>query len=293
MSTTYILYNYLAGNRQKSAEKLELLRERLASRSVEFRDVTQLESYGEFLRGVSADDEIYLCGGDGTINRFVNEVGDAPIPCSVYYYGTGTGNDFLKDLGKSPDCEPFLLNEYLENLPLVEVDGDGRLIRFINNVGFGIDGYCCEVGDKQKEVSDKPVNYTQIAIGGLLGGFAPTNAVVTVDGERHIYNNVWIAPTMKGRYYGGGMMAAPAQDRTSEGGEVSLVLLHGSGKLKTLTMFPSIFSGGHLKYKDHVAIHTGHHIKVEFDRPTALQIDGETVLGAVKYEVFARGRGEE
>lgn len=288
MNTTYVLYNHLAGNKQKSSEKLELLQKSLASAAVEFRNVTELPSYSEFLRGVDATDRIYLCGGDGTINRFANEVCDATLPCEVYYYGTGTGNDFLKDLDKAPDCEPFLLNDYLKNLPVVEVDGDGKKVRFINNVGFGIDGYCCEVGDKQKLESDKPVNYTQIAIGGLLGGFTPTNAVVTVDGERHVYNKVWIAPTMKGRYYGGGMMSAPAQDRASEGGEVSLVLLYGSGKLKTLTMFPSIFSGGHLKYEKHVAIHTGHHITVEFDRPTALQIDGETILGAVKYEVFAK-----
>lgn len=287
MNTVYILYNHLAGHAQKSSEKLDAINVLLADRSPRLIDVTELSSYSDFLSDVDATDEIYLCGGDGTINRFANGIGDTPLPCDVYYYGTGTGNDFLKDLGKSPDCEPFLLSPYLTNLPEVEVDGDGKRVRFINNVGFGIDGYCCEVGDKLKLESDKPVNYTSIAIGGLLGDFTPTNAVVTVDGERHIYNKVWIAPTMKGRYYGGGMMAAPSQNRSSEDGEVSLVLMYGAGKLKTLTMFPSIFSGGHLKYKGHVEVLTGHHITVEFDRPTALQIDGETVLGAVKYEVFA------
>lgn len=287
MNSVYILYNHLAGHAQKRSEKLDAINALLADRSPRLIDVTELTSYSDFLHSIDATDEIYLCGGDGTINRFVNGIGDAPLPCNIYYYGTGTGNDFLKDLGKSPDCDPFLLNPYLSSLPEVEVDRSGKRICFINNVGFGIDGYCCEVGDKLKLESDKPVNYTSIAIGGLLGGFTPTNAVITVDGERHIYDRVWIAPTMKGKYYGGGMMAAPSQDRTSEDGEVSLVLMYGAGKLKTLTMFPSIFSGGHLKYKGHVEVLTGHHITVEFNRPTALQIDGETVLGAVRYEVFA------
>ena len=40
--------------------------------------------------------------------------------------------------------------------------------RFINGIGFGIDGYCCEVGDQLKAKSDKPVNYASIAIKGLL-----------------------------------------------------------------------------------------------------------------------------
>ena len=35
--------------------------------------------------------------------------------------------------------------------------------------------------------------------------------------------------------------------------------------------------------KNMVAIHTGKEITVEFDRPTPLQIDGETVLDVTKY----------
>ena len=34
-----------------------------------------------------------------------------------------------------------------------------------------MDGYCCEEGDKHRAVSDKPVNYTTIAIKGLLYKF--------------------------------------------------------------------------------------------------------------------------
>ena len=90
---------------------------------------------------------------------------------------------------------------------------------------------------------------------------------------------------MNGRFYGGGMMIAPEQDRLNDGREQTLVVLHGSGKLKTLCVFPSIFKGEHVTHKDIFSVIKGHEIHVKFDRPVALQIDGETVLDVTEYSV--------
>ena len=170
------------------------------------------------------------------------------------------------------------------------MNGTERL--FINGVGYGIDGYCCEVGDRlreqnQKLQQDKPINYASIAIKGLMGKFKPVNATVTVDGKKYQYKNVWIAPTMKGRYYGGGMMPAPEQDRLSPDGLLTLTVMHCGSKLKALCVFPSLFKGTHVKHKNVVSIHQGREITVEFDRPTPLQIDGETILNVSSYTARA------
>ena len=92
---------------------------------------------------------------------------------------------------------------------------------------------------------------------------------------------------MKGIFYGGGMNVAPEQDRLNPNKTVTNVVWHKSGKLKTLMVFPSIFKGEHVKQKKLIEIVEGHHVIVEFSRPTALQIDGETVSGVTKYEVKA------
>ena len=92
---------------------------------------------------------------------------------------------------------------------------------------------------------------------------------------------------MNGRFYGGGMMATPGQDRLNKEHTLSSMLFYGKGRLRTLMAFPSIFKGEHIAHKDMVAIHTGKDITVEFDRPTALQIDGETVLGVTKYRAYS------
>ena len=49
---------------------------------------------------ISPESDIVLCGGDGTLNRFINDSDGYPYENPLYYYGTGSGNDFLRDLGK-------------------------------------------------------------------------------------------------------------------------------------------------------------------------------------------------
>ena len=91
----------------------------------------------------------------------------------------------------------------IQSLPTVTVNGKKH--KFLNGVGFGIDGYCCEVGHQLKSQKKHP-NYTAIAIKGLLFHFKPVRATVVVDGQQYDFKKVWIAPTMFGRYYGGGMI---------------------------------------------------------------------------------------
>ena len=279
----YVLYNPKAGHGD-CCEKLDKLKGCLEGEIVEY-DVTQISNADELFKSLCADDKIIISGGDGTINKFVNSVNVEDIACDIFYYGSGSGNDFLHDIGGAVGDKPVKVNEYLVNLPTVEVGG--KTYRFVNGVGYGIDGYCCEMGDKIKETSTKPVNYTSIAIKGLLFHFKPRVASVTVDGEKYSYKKVWIAPTMNGKFYGGGMMPTPKQDRLNND-EVSLMVFHNTGKIKTLMIFPSLFKGEHVKHTEAVAIHSGKEITVEFDRPTPLQIDGETILGVTSYTVRSK-----
>lgn len=277
----YALFNPFAGN-GKCLQDVKLLEENY--KDIDLIDMTTV-SYEEFFGGLEADDTVIICGGDGTLNRFVNDTFGIDIGNDILYYPVGTGNDFAHDLGKKAGDLPFKINEYLTDLPYVYVNGQKHL--FLNGIGYGIDGYCCEVGDRLKEKSDKPVNYTSIAIKGLLFHFKRPNATAIVDGKEHSYKKVWLAPAMNGRFYGGGMMPAPEQDRLNKERTISLVALFGSGKLKTLLVFPSLFKGEHVKHTEMVEIIKGHDITVRFDRPTALQIDGETVLNVTEYRAVA------
>lgn len=135
----------------------------------------------------------------------------------------------------------------------------------------------------REEKPGEEINYTKIAIKGLLFKFKKVNATVEVDGVSESYKNVWLAPTMKGRFYGGGMMIAPAQDRFAKDKSITNVIYKTRSKLKALINFPSIFKGEHINKKGLVVIRKGSTIKVTFDKPCALQVDGETILNVTTY----------
>lgn len=277
----YALYNKYSGN-STGKERAEKVKKFFADGELVFTDITELD-YKSFFAGLEAGDKVLLCGGDGTLNRFINDTDGIRIKNEILYFPTGSGNDFWNDLGKKENDPPCKINKYLVDLPTVTVNG--RTSKFINGIGYGIDGYCCEEGDKLREKSSKPINYTSIAIKGLLFHYKPTNAVVTVDNKRYKFNKAWLAPTMNGRFYGGGMMATPSQNRLNKERSVTTMVMFGAGKIRTLIAFPTIFKGEHVKKAKIVKVIKGKRVNVKFDRPVALQIDGETVLNVTEYTV--------
>ncbi len=278
----YILYNPLA-NAGKPIDSYAVLESLGLAGDSTSKDLLTVDM-PSFLAGVTKNDTLILFGGDGTLNHFVNNTRGIKIPCTVYLHHAGTGNDFLYDVAKDAGDRTVELTPYLENLPEVEINGN--TYAFINGVGFGIDGEACVIAEEQKKRGSTSINYAAITVSLLLFRYKRPNATVTVDGVTKTYSRVWLASAMKGRYYGGGMMVAPDQDRTDS--KISAVVMHGANRLKTLLVFTKIFKGEHVKHKEMVDIRKGHEITVEFDRPTALQIDGEVVSGVTSYTVRSK-----
>ena len=250
-----VLFNPEAGNftGEKSAAELKNF---FPHDSLAFHDITKIKDYRDFFDKLDKNTSVIIAGGDGTLNRFINEAYRYSEGHGIYYYATGSGNDFLHDIGTKREDGPVCIDKYLKNLPQVSFGGD--TYTFLNGIGYGIDGYCCEVGDAMRGKTKKPVNYAAIAVKGLLFHYKPSNAKITVDGKTHYFKKVWLAPTMNGRFYGGGMIPTPAQDRLGEEGTVSTLVFYGSGKLKTLAVFPSVFKGEHIKHTEMTQVLTGH-----------------------------------
>ena len=282
MNNYCILYNPLAnnGNGKKSAQKIEKI---LNYRNLKYVNITEIDNLDKFIKE-TANAIIVICGGDGTLNYFVNSVNCSLLEKDIYYFPSGSGNDFNTDVRKKRSHTIYKINNYIKNLPTVEVNGIQR--KFINGIGYGIDGYACERADEiRKKKQNKRINYPAIVANAFLLKYKPTESTVTVDGKKYKYSNVWINPVMNGRYYGGGMLIAPNQNRLNSEHSVSTVILNCKNKFKMTSIFPLIFGGRHTKHTDVVAIHTGQNITVEFDRPTPLQIDGEVVLNVTEYTV--------
>lgn len=282
----YLLFNEFAdnGKAKEHAEalvgKLEKFFPGLSLTSTKDLDIPA------FAEELKESDNLILFGGDGTINHFVNALGENKIVCPFYLESAGTGNDFALDVNDNLDPTTGLIriNEFIENLPYVEVKG--KTYRFINGIGYGIDGDCCVKAEEMKKAGAKEIDYGKITVGLLFKGFTPKEAKVKVDGKDYSFSRVYIASAMNGRYYGGGMKVAPEQKRNSR--TLTFVTMFGKGKLGTLLMFPTLFKGTHLRYKKNTKAISGKCIEVSFSTPTGLQIDGEVVEGVTSYKAYVK-----
>ena len=112
----YLLFNPLAdnGNGEKTAlEAKEKLKERFGE--MEQRNVLELDSK-KFAGCLTINDSLVLVGGDGTNNHMANEIKDINVPCDIYVYKAGTGNDFLRDVTDEIDKDGLLLiNKYIKH----------------------------------------------------------------------------------------------------------------------------------------------------------------------------------
>ena len=276
----YLLYNPKANNGNSEKEIENFPKDFYDGEPVKV-NVLELEDYEGFLKGINKEDIIVVAGGDGTLNHFINAAKNLTLENEVYLYKLGTGNDFLFDIEEEDNPMPVRINKYIQKLPRVYINGKETV--FINGIGFGIDGYCTEEGDRLRAAGVKKIDYTAIAIKGLLFKFKRRNAKVVVDGVEMEFKNVLISSAMMGRCYGGGMKITPTQNRLNKDNTLTFSVIHGSTRLRILTIFPKIFKGEHIKYKKIFYCQPAHEITVEFDSPCPLQIDGETVSNVTKY----------
>lgn len=236
--------------------------------------------YKKFFSGLAPEDDVVILGGDMSINHFIRKISGYSISNKVYVRAFGYGCDFVNDIEERLTDE-VELNPYINNLPTALVKNHHR--PFINGIGFGLDGYCCATADyiKAKSPSAK-INYTTIAIKGLLYKFKPYHAIVEVDDQKYEFDDVWLACTMKGRYFGGGMKIAPDQKRDSDD-HLTVVIYTAKSRLKALLSFTDVFKGTHVNNKEMVKIFTGKRIHMKFSSIGNAEVDGDTVSNVDEY----------
>lgn len=276
MPKAYVLYNPFAGD-GKVEDDLNVL-EIVIDDEIVFADLTEPGILMRVMKKLEKDDYIILCGGDGTLNCFANDIENLDIPNKILYFPCGTENNFAAEFYPNYGGDPFEITRYLKNLPIVTVKG--KTYRFLNGVGFGIHG-SYRRNSCLYDFPGKRSAIPMIEMQRLLSKYKPTGATIFVNGMKHRFEKVWIAPTMYGRYYSGGMIPAPQQKREND--QLSLMVFHCSSKFRTLMMLPSMFKGTITKHCNNVSIYSSRKITVTFDDPRPLRIDGETISDVVSY----------
>lgn len=249
MAKDYVFYNPLAGE-GKILEDLELLPFVLDEDCV-FCDMTKPETYARSLFAMEETDRLILCGGDGTLNRFVNILEDIHRPNEILYYPCGENNDFARDFGREYGCNPFPVTKALRNLPQIRIGS--RTGRLLTGVVF-----TC-----RKQTVDLKLS---------------------TDRALHHYEKVCFAALMQGRHCKGGWIPDPLRQPTDT--ELSCVVIHGCGWGKARRLLKKL-QKGNIPNSRNVCIHRGRNIRLSFRQPVAVCVDGEqmtqvSVISAVK-----------
>lgn len=284
MENYVILYNPNSGGGKglNIAKEIEPL---MGEHNFVYQDMTAINDYNEFLNQLPVGTDIILTGGDGTLNSFINRTDCDNLKQKLYFYASGSGNDFARDIKYPKRTKPICINNYIKNLPTAKIKD--KVYKFINCVGSGMDGYCCAEVERLRSLGKKRANYTFVAIKALLGAYKPCDATVTVDGVTKTYKHAWLVPTMNGRFFGGGFMSAPNQDRLNKDKKLTTVSMHSNNFFKIVIAFLRLMKGTHIKMKSMIDTIEGYEISVKLSKPAPLQLDGEVIGNVTEYTVHS------
>ncbi|MDY0075144.1 MAG: diacylglycerol kinase family protein [Acholeplasmataceae bacterium] len=275
-----ILYNPLSrnGKNEKFIQKI-MHKLKLDGRPVVSYNILAIDDVDSFVSGCNEDDRIIVIGGDGTINHLANRIHHMSITQDLCLYQAGTGNDFVRSLKTKEKIVP--IKEHIKSLPVIRYQDQDRF--FLNGVGAGLDGYIAYLVNHSKYKKNK-LNYFRHAFEGFAK-FKPMSATIQVDDQTFKENKIWFASMMNSAYFGGGMKIAPKANRQVK--DLSIVIIKNIPKWLLFLIFPTIYLGWHTMFKRWVKIISGQHVQITFDKPTYLQVDGDTEYPIESFEVKA------
>jgi diacylglycerol kinase (ATP) len=258
-----IVYNTRAGKgkaRSLAAELSAILGSKnIPSRSFEDDWPTDYSSYSS----------VWIVGGDGTLNYFINHA-KQPLPPLALFKG-GTGNDFATLLyGDSSAIETV---DIVLHSPPRNVDTgicNGQL--FLNIAGLGFDGEVLKNMQTIRWMGATAGYYFAVIKTILL--YREPSYKITADHLSHLNNSFLLLQLANSSSTGGGFKVSPLADISD--GKLNLMLCEPLSRWKRLIKLPLIRKGRHLSepYITHQLVEK---LNIETKFPIYAQLDGELI----------------
>jgi len=256
-----ILYNSFSGNGKGKlmAEKMKANLEALGLAFVAFEN--------HWPPSLDGFDEVFLFGGDGTLNYFINHYG-VPDQVVLTLFPGGTGNDLHWKLFDQTSVETQMQN--WQQYPVTSIDvASCNNEYFVNMIGLGFDG---EVLRKMKTVR---------LIGGHLGYLLVVIRLIFSFREKwmtlqwagsQLRTQLLLCQVSNSSRTGGGFHVAP--HAIINDGWLNLTFCEPKTIWQRLLFLPKVEKGKHLS-ETGVHTHTIQQLEISAEADVYYQLDGE------------------
>jgi diacylglycerol kinase (ATP) len=223
---------------------------------------------------LSALDGLIAAGGDGSLFEVLNGLYQHPIESRIPLglIPIGTGNAFARDLGLEPgDWKQgidLIAGGELRRIDVGQVRTAKEKFHFLNIIGMGF-----AVDAQQRAKKFKFMGAAAYTLGALWQTINLNSylLLIEIDGKKIEQDNVFLEISNT-RYTGTSFLIAP--DAKWDDGLLDLTLLANLPRRRLLRLFPTIYSGSHVKYEE-VTTCKAKHIRILGPENMLLAPDGE------------------
>lgn len=218
---------------------------------------------------------VWIVGGDGTLNYFINRYPSFRIPIALFK--GGSGNDFAWKLYGNKTTDEYA-EIALNEIPTKTDAGVCNGKYFINGAGIGFDGEVVKAMGNNKFLP----GHLAYLLTVLKKVFFYCEKEMTVETNGHRRKEkLFMISVANGSRYGGGFLVAP--QAVVDDGELDIVLIKSIAPIRRFFYLPIVEKGKHLHLH---FVETGKVKKViiECEQVLSAHLDGE-LMEARRFEI--------
>ena len=229
-----IVSNHLAGGGRAVG-----LGKRIAG-ELQSRNIEHSLHVGDWPENFNSFTDVWIIGGDGTLNYFFNKYPGIRLPLVVF--NGGTGNDVHSLLYKNKSFEEQLEIALTANPKLIDA-GRCNDKYFMNGVGIGFEGAVAKSLTGKKKTKTGKAAFMSTILRKVF--FYSSKRYKTFSDEYNVEDQSLLISVMNGHRAGGGFHIAPSS--VIDDGLLDVVIVEKLHPFQRLRWLPVIEKGKHLK----------------------------------------------